>query len=113
MIRILHAARLESGNGKMLDLELLLNQVGGIFKPDEEKDVTLQAALLAQVCRPDYEKQWAAVQDRTVQKKIVTPGIIDRDTWTLTRLTKLVLDMKAEMGSMGKAMIRSGISFNK
>ncbi len=34
MIRILHAARVQSGNGKMLDLELLLNQVGGIFKPN-------------------------------------------------------------------------------
>ncbi len=47
MIRILHAARVKSGNGKVLDLELLLNQVGVIFKPDEEgpeEDVTLQAA---------------------------------------------------------------------
>jgi hypothetical protein len=54
MIRILHAARVESGNGKVLDLGLLLNQVKGIFKPDEEgpeEDVTLQAALLP-VCQP-------------------------------------------------------------
>ena len=29
MIRILHAARVESGNGKSLDLEILLNQIGG------------------------------------------------------------------------------------
>ncbi len=36
MIRILHAARVESGIGKVLDLELLLNQVGGIFKLDED-----------------------------------------------------------------------------
>ena len=36
MIRILHAARVEAGAGKDLDLELLLNQIGGIFKPDEE-----------------------------------------------------------------------------
>ena len=35
MIRILHAARVESGNGKTLDLELLLNQIGGVFKPYE------------------------------------------------------------------------------
>jgi hypothetical protein len=51
MIRILHSARVESGNGKVLDLELLLNQVGVIFKPKEdglEEDVALQAALLAQ-----------------------------------------------------------------
>ncbi len=36
MIRTLHAARVESGSGKILDLELLLNQVGGIFKPEDE-----------------------------------------------------------------------------
>jgi hypothetical protein len=47
-IRVLHAARVESGNGKVLDLELLLNQVGVIFKSNEEgqeEDITLQAAL--------------------------------------------------------------------
>ena len=36
MIRTLHAARVESGNGKSLNLEILLNQIGGRFKPDEE-----------------------------------------------------------------------------
>ena len=36
MIRTLHAARVESGNGKILDLELLLNQVVGIFKPEND-----------------------------------------------------------------------------
>ena len=36
MIRILHAARVEAGNGKDLDMEILLNQVGGIFKAEEE-----------------------------------------------------------------------------
>ena len=50
MIRILHTARVEAGDGKDLDLELLLNQIGGIFKPDEEateNDESLQAALSA------------------------------------------------------------------
>ena len=36
MIRILHSARVESGGGKILDLEIRLNQVGGIFKPEDE-----------------------------------------------------------------------------
>ena len=36
MIRILHAARVDAGAGNDLDLELLLNQIGDIFKPDEE-----------------------------------------------------------------------------
>ena len=50
MIRILHAAREETGDGKDLDLELLLNQIGGIFKLGEEateNDESLQAALSA------------------------------------------------------------------
>ena len=34
IIQILHAVRVEPGNGNVLDLELLLNQVGELFKPD-------------------------------------------------------------------------------
>ena len=50
-IRVLHAARVQAGNGHKLDLELLLNQLGGIFKPEEvnPEDETLHAALSAQV----------------------------------------------------------------
>ncbi len=33
MIWTLHSPRVEYGDGKILDLEILLNQVGGIFKP--------------------------------------------------------------------------------
>ena len=58
MKRVLHAARVESGNGKSLDLELLLNQIGGKFKPDEEAPEnyeSLQAALSAQVQWTNYE----------------------------------------------------------
>ncbi len=39
---------MEAGNDKTLDLELLLTEIGGIFKPDQEaseEDNTLQAAL--------------------------------------------------------------------
>jgi hypothetical protein len=59
----------------VLDLELLLNQVGEILKPDGEvtEDVTLQAALLAQVRKLNYEKRGAAVQDHTVPKKNSNP----------------------------------------
>ncbi len=99
---------MESGNGKVLDLELLLNQVNGIFKPNEEspeEDVTLLAALSAQVRKKNYENRGAAMQDHTVPKKNSDqrnqrPEYQDRD-----KLTQLVL---AEMGSMRKAMIRSG-----
>ncbi len=39
MIRILHAASVRSGNGKKLVLEVLINQIGGIYKPDSDEDV--------------------------------------------------------------------------
>jgi hypothetical protein len=53
------------------------------------------------------------VLERTVQKKNSDPrnqrsGSLDTDK---PERTQLVLDMKAEMGSMRKAMIRSGISY--
>ena len=72
MIRILHAARVEAGEGKDLDLELLLNQIGEIFKPNEEAtetDESLQAALSAQVHKSKNENRGAAAYDRNVPKK--------------------------------------------
>jgi hypothetical protein len=60
IIRILHAARVQSGNGQNLDLELLLNQLGGIYKPevdDLEADSPLQAALSAQASKMSYETE--------------------------------------------------------
>ena len=61
MIRVLHAARVEAGNGKDLDMEILLNQVGGIFKAEEEtanNEDSLQAALSANVQRQNYAGEW-------------------------------------------------------
>ncbi len=76
MIRILHAARVESGNGRVLDLELLLNQVKGIFKPDEdglEEDISLQTALSAQVRKTNYENRGAVLQECPIPKKNSDP----------------------------------------
>ncbi len=67
MIRILHAARVEAGNEKDLDMEILLNQVGGIFKAEEEatsNEDSLQAALSANVQRANYANRGMAAQDR-------------------------------------------------
>ncbi len=58
MIWILHAAYVDSGKGKKLGLELLFNQMGGVFKPDEEvlvEDDSLQAAPSAQVRKTNFE----------------------------------------------------------
>ena len=116
MIRILHAARVESGNEKSLDLELLLYQIGGIFKPDEEapeNDESLQAALSAQVCKTNYENRGAAAHDRNVPKKNQESRSPKPESSDISKLTQVVFDLKAEMGSMRKAMTRAGISFDK
>ena len=57
MIRILNDERLEYSKGKALDLELLLNRIGGVFKPIEDEtpeDESLQAALSAQIRKNEY-----------------------------------------------------------
>ncbi len=96
----------------------MLNQVGGIFKLDEEateEDGTLQAELSAQVSRQNYENLGAVVHDHTVPKKNSDPRNQNSRSQDTHKLTQLVLDMnlKAEMGTMCKAMTRSGISFDR
>jgi hypothetical protein len=53
------------------------------------------------------------MQDRTIPKKNSDPRNQRPEYQDRDKLIQLVLDMKAEMGSMRKAMIRSGISFDK
>ncbi len=93
MILVLHAARVESGNGKVFDLELLFSQVRGIFKPEEEgqeEDVTLQAALLAQVSKTNYENLGAATQDHTIPKKNSDPRNQRTDYQDRDKLIQLI-----------------------
>ena len=48
MMRILNDERVEYSKGKTLELELLLNRIGSVFKPVEEEtpdEESLQAAL--------------------------------------------------------------------
>jgi hypothetical protein len=57
-----------------LDLELLLNQIGGIVKPDEEapEEVdSLQEPLSAQVYKTNFELWGAGVHDHNGPKKIL------------------------------------------
>ena len=51
---ILHTSRVDSGNGKNLDLEILLNQIGGIFKSEDEAPV--EDIHYKQHCLPKYAK---------------------------------------------------------
>ncbi len=115
-IRISHTARVESENGQKLGLELLCNQVWGIFNPDkemQEEDCQLQAALSAQVSKTDYENRGAASQNRTNPRKNSESRSPNSGSQDIQKLTRIVIDMKAEMGSMRKATIRSCTSFDK
>ena len=92
MIQTLHAERVESWNGKVLDLELLLNQVRGIFKPNEdglEEDITLQTALSAQVRKTNYENRGAVLQECPIPNRIATQGTNCQNPWSVTSSTNL------------------------
>ena len=116
MEAVLHAARVEAGNGKDLDMEILLNQIGGIFKPEEEAagdEELLQAPLSAQVRRPTYENSGLPAQDHKGPKKNPDTRSPKQSAPSLAKLIQAVFDMKAEMGCMRKAMINAGISFER
>ena len=116
MIRVLHAARVEAGNGNDLDIDILLNLIGGIFKPEEEAagdEESLQAALSAQVRRQTYENRGMAAQDCKGPKKNPDTRSPKQSVPDLAKLKQSVFDMKAEMDCMRKAMINTGMSFEK
>ena len=116
MIRVLHAARVEAGNGKDLDMEILLNQVGGIFKAEDEAashEDSLQAALSDNVQRQNYANRGMAVQDRKGQKKNPDEKPPKPPASDIARLVQAVFDMKAEMGCLRRAMANAGISVEK
>ena len=57
MMLILNDKRVEYSKEKVLDLELLLNRIGSVFKPIEDEtpeDESLQAAHSAQVHKNEY-----------------------------------------------------------
>ena len=116
MIRVLHAARVEAGNGQDLDMEILLNQVGGIFKAEEEtanNEDSLQAALSANVQRQNYANRGMAAQDRRGPKKSPDQRPPKYPASEIARLVQAVFDMKSEMGIIRRALINSGISIEK
>ena len=93
MIWILNEERVEYSKGQLLDLVLLLNRICSIFKPIEEEaqeDESLQAALTAQIRKSEYKGTQA--KNLSGQKP------------------RLILDLKAEIGILLKAMTTHGIS---
>ena len=112
MIRVLHAARVGAGNGKDLDMEIHLNQVGRIFKAEEEaasNEDSLQAALSPNVRRPNYENRGMAAQDRKGPKKNPDNRSPNQSNSDISKLIQAVFDTKAEMGCMSKALSNAGI----
>ena len=94
-------------------MEILLNLIGRLFKPDEETagdEESLQAALSAQVRKHTYENRGMSAQDRKGPKKNPDTRSPKQSIPDLAKLIQAVFDMKAEMGCMRKAMINAGIS---
>ena len=111
MIRILNDERVEYSKGNSPDLEQLLNKIGSIFKPIEEEapeDETLQAALTAQIRKSKYKGTQA--KHRTCPKHVQNSRPERAEQESDSRLTKLILDLKAEIGILRKAMVNHGIS---
>ena len=112
--QILHAARVDSDNGTTLDMEIILNLISGIFKPEDESagyEASLQAALSAQVRRTNYEHRGMAPQERKPLQKNPDQRTPKQSAVDFSKLMQVVFDIKAEMGCMRKAMINAGMSF--
>jgi hypothetical protein len=111
MMRILNEERVEYSKGKTLDLELLLNRIGSIFKPIEEEaqeDEALQAALTAQICKSEYKGTQA--KNQTGQKHVQNSRPKRAEQESDSRLTRLILDLKAEIGILRKAMVNHAVT---
>ncbi len=86
-----------------------------IFKPDEEapeEDNSLQAALSAQASK-SFEHQGAAAHVRGGPKKSQESRSPKAESSDIAKLTQAVLNMKAEMSIMNRAVTNAGIKFRK
>jgi hypothetical protein len=111
MMRILNDERVEYSKGKVLDLELLLNRIGSVFKPIEDEtqeDESLQAALSAQVRKNVYKGTQG--RDRGGPKQNPNPRPDRAESESDSKLIRLILDLKAEIGVLHKAMTIHGIT---
>ena len=58
MATVQQAFKLSRDNGEILDLELLLSEIVGVFgRVEEEPEPTLQAAMLATTTKVEYQDQ--------------------------------------------------------
>ena len=87
-----------------------------MFNPHQEAPEnvdSLKAALSAQIRKTNFENRGAAAYDRNGPKKYQESRLPKPESSDMLKLTHVVLDLKAEMGSMRKAMTKAGISFDK
>ena len=104
MMRILNEERVEYSKGKSLDLELSLNRIGSIFKPIEkeaQEDETLQAALTAQISKSEYKGTQA--KNLSCPKHVQNSRPERAKQESDSRLTRLILDLKAVIGILRKS----------
>jgi hypothetical protein len=98
MMRILNKEHVEYSKGKSLDLELLLDRIGSIFKPIEEEaqeDESLQAALTAQIRKG--ENKGSHAKKLSGKKPIQNSRPKRAEQESDSRLTRHILDLKAEI----------------
>ncbi len=88
-----------------------MNRICNILKPIEEdapEDESLQAALMAQIRKSEYKGLHA--KDRAGQKSIQHSRPDRAEQESDSRLTRLILDLKAEIVILLKAMVNHCIS---
>ena len=111
MMRMLNDERVEYSKGKVLDRELLLNRIGSVFKPVEDdtpEEESPQAALSAQVRKNEYKGMKG--KDRGGPKQNTNPRPDRAESESDLILIRLILDLKAEIGVLCKAMTIHGIT---
>ena len=98
MMRILNDERVEYSNGKVLELELLPNIIGSVFKPVEDdtpEKESLQVALSAQVRKNEYKGMQG--KDQGGPKQNTNPRPDRAESKSDSKLIRLILDLKAEL----------------
>ena len=97
MMRILNEER--DSKGKKLDIELLINIIGSVFKPIEDEtpeDESLQAALTTQVRKNENKCMQGKVWGGPRQSQNPKPDRAESESDT--KLIRLILDLKAVTG---------------
>ena len=88
-----------------MDLELLLNRIGSVFKPIEDEtpeDESLQAALKAQVRKDECKGMQG--KDQVCLKQVQNPRPDRAESESDSKLISLILDLKADIGVLRKAL---------